>query len=210
MSYLVLVRHGQSTYNEKGIWAGITDVPLTKRGEEEARKAGETIKDINFDYSYTSKLIRAEKTLEIIKQTINQPQLPTTIDNAIRERDYGDLTGKNKWEMKKELGEELFLKYRRSWDFPPPHGESLKDVYNRVVPFYEAEVLPKLKEGKNILISAHGNSLRALVKYLEDIPENEIPKLEIGTGETYVYTIDTSGKVTNKEIRSINENKLHQ
>lgn len=210
MAYLVLVRHGQSTYNEKGIWAGVTDVHLTKLGEEEARKAGETIKDIKFDSAYTSKLIRAQQTLEIIKQTINQPDLPTIIDGAINERDYGDLTGKNKWEMKEELGEELFLKYRRSWDFPPPNGESLKDVYDRVIPYYENEILPKLKDGKNILIAAHGNSLRALAKYLENISETEIPKLEIGTGETYVYTIDSEGNVTNKEVRSINANKLNQ
>lgn len=209
MAYLVLVRHGQSTYNEKGIWAGVTNVPLTTLGESEAQKAGETIKEIHFDQAYTSTLIRAQKTLEIIKESINQPELPVTINKAINERDYGDLTGKNKWEMKEELGEELFLKYRRSWDFPPPNGESLKDVYTRVVPFYASEILPNLKAGKNILISAHGNSLRALVKYLEDISETEIPKLEIGTGEAYVYTIGSNGKISNKQILSINDNKLN-
>src|SRR5579885_1026556 len=210
MAYLVLVRHGQSTYNEKGIWAGVTDVPLTNLGKEEARKAGQTIRDIRFDVAYTSELVRAQQTLQIIKQTINQPDLPTIISGAINERDYGEFTGKYKWEMKEKLGEELFRTYRRSWDVPPPHGESLKDVYNRVVPYYVKEILPRLKKGENILIAAHGNSLRALVKYLENISEVAIPKLEIGTGEVYVYTIDDKGEIMNKEVRSVNENKLHQ
>ena len=111
--------------------------------------------------------------------------------------------------MKEELGEELFLKYRRSWDFPPPHGEALKQVYERVIPYYKETILPHLIKGENVLIAAHGNSLRALVKYLENIPDDEISKLEIGTGEVYLYTINPQGEITSKEIRSVNENKAN-
>ncbi len=209
MAFLALVRHGKSSYNEKGLWAGLIDVPLTAQGEEEAKNAGDAIKDISFDIAFTSKLTRAQKTLEIIKQTLNNPTLTTQESSAINERDYGDLAGKNKWEIKEELGEELFLKYRRSWNFPPPNGEALKQVYDRVVPYFEEEILPHLKKGENVLIAAHGNSLRALVKYLESIADNEISKLEIGTGEVYLYTLDQTGRVISKEIRSVNENKAN-
>jgi len=209
MAYLALIRHGKSTYNEKGLWAGLTDVPLTKDGEEEAKNAGEAIKDIPFAVSFTSRLQRAQKTLEIIKKSINNTSLPTTESEALNERDYGDLAGKNKWEMKEELGEELFLKYRRSWDFPPPNGEALKQVYERVIPYYKEIILPYLTQGKNVLIAAHGNSLRALVKYLENIPDDEISKLEIGTGEVYLYDINPQGEMISKEIRSVNENKAN-
>lgn len=209
MAYLALIRHGKSTYNEKGLWAGLTDVPLIKQGEEEAQKAGEAVKDIPFDIAFTSKLQRAQKTLEIIKQTINKPDLPTIESAAINERDYGDLAGKNKWEMKEELGEELFLKYRRSWDFPPPNGEALKQVYERVIPYYKTEILPHLTKGENVLIAAHGNSLRALVKYLENISDTDIPSLEIGTGEVYLYKLDKEGNILSKEVRSVNENKAN-
>lgn len=209
MAYLALVRHGKSTYNEKGLWAGLTDVPLIQQGEDEARQAGESIKDIPFTIAFTSKLQRAQKTLEIIKKGIHLPSLPTNESEALNERDYGDLAGKNKWEMKEELGEELFLKYRRSWDFPPPHGEALKQVYERVIPYYKETILPHLIKGENVLIAAHGNSLRALVKYLENIPDDEISKLEIGTGEVYLYTINPQGEITSKEIRSVNENKAN-
>src|SRR6185437_14622566 len=134
---------------------------------EEARRTGETLKDIHFDYAYTSALTRAQQTLEEILKVINQ-QPPITQNQALNERNYGNYTGKNKWEVQKELGDEEFQKLRRSWDYPPPNGESLKMVYERVLPYYQTEIEPKLKEGKNVLVAAHGNSLRALVKYLEN------------------------------------------
>jgi 2,3-bisphosphoglycerate-dependent phosphoglycerate mutase len=121
--------------------------------------------------------------------------------------DYGDYTGKNKWQVKEEIGEEAFMSFRRSWDHPPPNGESLKMVYEREIPYFQEEIEPKLKDGKNIIISSSGNSHRALVKYLENIPDSDISKLEIGTGEAYVYQIDESGKVVSKEIRGENPNK---
>lgn len=205
MAILVLVRHGKSEWNEKGLWTGWRDIPLAPPGFEEAKKTGNELKGIRFDLAYTSVLIRAKQTLDEILKVLNQT--PEVFANeALNERDYGDYTEKNKWDIQKELGEEEFQRIRRSWDYPPPNGESLKMVYARVLPYYQSEIEPKLKEGKNILISAHGNSLRALVKYLENIADDKIAELEIGTGEAYIYTINNEGKITNKEIRGVNKN----
>lgn len=206
MATLVLVRHGKSEWNEKGLWTGWRNIALAPRGFEEAKITGEQLKDIHFDLAFSSALVRAQQTLEEILKTINQTP-PITNNEALNERDYGDYTEKNKWDIQKEVGEEEFQRIRRSWDYPPPHGESLKMVYERVLPYYISEIEPKLKEGKNIIIAAHGNSLRALVKFLENISDDSIATLEIGTGEAYVYEIDTSGKVISKEIRGLNENK---
>lgn len=207
MAYLVLIRHGESEWNAKGLWTGWTDIGLSENGLQEARAAGELIKDIHFDVAYTSTLSRAQQTWQEIQTVIGQKDLTATIDKALNERDYGDFTGKNKWDVKAELGEEEFMKIRRSWDYPPPNGESLKMVYDRVVPYYESTILPQLKEGKNVIIAAHGNSLRALIKYLEDISDEEIPLLEMPTGGVYVYQIDETGAVTSKEIRGNTINK---
>lgn len=206
MATLVLVRHGKSEWNEKGLWTGWRDIPLAPKGVEEAKATGESLKDLHFDLAYTSALTRAQQTLDDILATINQT--PTiTANKALNERDYGDYTEKNKWDIQKEVGEEEFQKIRRSWDYPPPHGESLKMVYERVLPYFTTEILPNLKKGMNIIIAAHGNSLRALVKYLENISDNDIALLEIGTGEAYVYELDENGSVTSKEIRGENASK---
>lgn len=206
MAYLVLVRHGESEWNAKGLWTGWTDVSLSDKGKEEAKKAGEALKDLHFDLAYTSTLQRAKQTLEGIKEVIGQTDLQPAEDKALNERDYGELTGKNKWEVKEQVGEEEFLKLRRSWDYPPPKGESLKMVYERVLPYYQNEILPKLKEGKNVIVAAHGNSLRALIKYLDNISDADIPKFELATGGVYVYQLDNEGKVVNKEVRTQREN----
>lgn len=205
MAFLVLVRHGQSYWNEKGLWTGLTDIDLTKKGEDEAKKAAKLIKEIHFGAVFTSNLARAQQTLDIIKTILNIKAKEQKND-ALNERDYGDYTGKNKWEIQKEVGQEAFQKIRRSWDYPIPHGETLKDVYNRVVPFYQARIEPLLKDGKNVLICAHGNSIRALVKYLEHISDEEISNVELATGELFVYTIDETGRVVDKEIRGHREN----
>lgn len=205
MAYLVLVRHGESEWNAKGLWTGWTDVNLSENGKEEARKAGEVLKDIHPDFAYTSALKRAQQTLEEIQNVIGTNLTPIA-DKAFNERDYGDFTGKNKWEVKEQVGEEEFQKLRRSWDYPPANGESLRMVYERVIPYYQTEIEPKLIEGKNVIIAAHGNSLRALIKYLENISDEEIPSLELATGGVYVYQIDKTGKVTSKEIRGSNTN----
>ncbi|RJP47388.1 MAG: 2,3-diphosphoglycerate-dependent phosphoglycerate mutase [Armatimonadetes bacterium] len=221
MSYLVLVRHGESEYNARGLWTGLTDIPLNQKGIEEAKEAGKSLKNIKFDVAFTSSLLRSQQTLsEILKALPRRsslilrsfseggseggPNLPIHKSPALNERNYGDYTGKNKWEIKEKVGEEEFQKIRRSWDFPIPNGESLKDVYNRVVPYFEQNILPHLKQHKNVLITAHGNSLRALIKHLENIPDDAVSHLEIGTGEVYVYKTDENGKITSKETRSTN------
>jgi len=200
MAVLALVRHGESTWNARGIWTGWENPPLSQKGIEEARKAGKLLKDIKFDLAYTSSLIRAKQTLEEIEKVFGV-NLATFENSALKERDYGNYTGKNKWSILKELGEEGFKKLRRGWDVPISNGETLKDVYNRVVPYYESKILTKLKGGKNVLISAHGNSLRALVKYLDGLSDSDVESLEIATGEVIVYRMNNDGKVTSKEVR---------
>lgn len=202
MAYLVLVRHGESEWNAKGLWTGLTDIGLSEKGRKEAKKAGEAIKDIHFQIAFTSVLKRAKESLEEMGKTMKVTGLPTVENAALNERDYGMYTGKNKWEIKEQLGEEAFSKLRRSWDYPVPNGESLKDVYKRVIPYYQQQILPKLKDGKNVLVSAHGNSLRALVKFLDYISDEDISKLEIPTGQVLVYSIGDDGQVISKEIRS--------
>lgn len=202
MAVLTLVRHGESVWNAKSLWTGWTDVDLSENGKKQARDAAEIIKDLNFDICFTSDLKRAKQTWEEIKIKNNQ-DIRTISDKALNERDYGELTGKNKWKIKEEYGEEQFLIWRRSWDNPPPGGESLKNVYDRVVPYYTEHIFPQIQNGKNIIIVAHGNSLRALVKYLENIPDSEIADLEMKLGEPYIFQIDSSGKIISKEIRSI-------
>ncbi len=205
MAKLVLVRHGTSEYNEKGLWTGWADPDLNQQGIEEAKNAGKQIKDIKFDQAFVSDLIRAKHTLEIIEQTINQ-QIPITISRAINERNYGDFTGKNKWEIEKEVGEEKFHEIRRGWNVPIPKGETLKDVYDREIPYYKSNIEPLLKEDKNVIMVSSGNAIRCIVKYLENISDSDISNLEIGLGEVYVYTLDQNLKIISKEIR--NENKM--
>lgn len=208
MAYLVLVRHGQSRWNAKGLWTGFTDIPLSDIGRQEAHRTAKTISDIKFDLGFTSKLIRAKETLQIILKDLNLENISIEEDFALNERDYGDYTGKNKWQVKEMLGEEEFNKLRRGWDYPVPNGESLKMVYQRVIPYYDNHILPQLKSGKNILVAASGNSLRALVKYLENIPEDKIAELEITTGEADIYQISREGKIISKQIRAKNPKKI--
>lgn len=205
MAYLALVRHGESEWNAKGLWTGLVDVSLTKKGRQEARIAAENLEEIKFDVGFTSKLKRAKGTIEEIKKTL-KATFPVYEDEALNERDYGNLTGKNKWEIKKQVGEEEFRKIRRGWNYPIPQGERLKDVYDRVVPYYLQKIKPRLLEGKNILVAAHGNSLRALIKYLENIKDSQIPNLELAIGEIYLYKIDNQGNIVSKEIKAINHN----
>lgn len=208
MAYLALVRHGESEWNAKGLWTGWKDISLTERGREEARQAGEIIKNIKFDIAYVSKLVRAKETLDEIKTQLKDNNFPIIEDNALNERDYGDLTGKNKWMVKKEYGVKQWRNWRRGWDYPVPGGETLKDVYERIAPYYKNYILDDIKKGKNVLISAHGNSLRALVKYLENISDKKIPTLEIPTGQVYLYQINQSGQIISKEIRTPKPQKL--
>lgn len=200
MAVLCLIRHGQSEWNATAKWTGLIDIPLSKEGIKQSEKAGMLLHDYRFDAAFTSILSRAIETLEIIKHTINAPMLPTIKDQALNERDYGEFTGKNKWDLEKKFGKDIFHQIRRGWDHPIPNGETLKDVYNRVIPFYINEIKPLIDQGKNVLIVAHGNSLRALIKYLEHIKDEDIDKLDLETGQVTVYNINKSGKIISKKI----------
>ena len=191
-SKLVLVRHGQSEWNAKNLFTGWKDPKLTDLGIQEAIKAGDLLetRNLKFDLMFTSNLFRAQETGRLILEQMNQTDIQVIKDQSLNERNYGDLAGLNKDEARDKWGEEQVHIWRRSFDFPPPGGESLKNTAERVLPYFEIEIMPKVKEGLNILIAAHGNSLRALVMELEKISSEEIVKLEIATGDplTYEYT----------------------
>lgn len=206
MAKLVLVRHGLSEFNKRGLWCGWVDPYLAPEGVEQAKQAGEALKDMHFDYAYSNILRRCIQTLDEIKKVIKQDP-PTELAWQINERNYGEYTLKNKWEVKEQVGEEEFQKIRRSWDFPIPSGESLKEVYARSVPYYKSEIVPKLKERKNVLVVSSNNALRSLVKYIEDIPDEDIANHEIGTGEVYVYEMDAEGRMLKKEVLASNPDK---
>jgi len=198
MAYLVLVRHGQSEWNALGLWTGQEDVSLTEQGKAEARKAAEHLRDITLHKAHTSSLSRSHQTLEEIKSALSHTDLETVQHKALDERHYGDYQAKNKWEIKDQIGDDEFMKLRRNWDHPVPNGETLKDVHARVLPYYEEHVLEDLKAGKNIIVAAHGNSLRALMKHLDQVDDNNVHELEIGTGEVVIYEISDDGSVIGK------------
>ena len=173
----MLVRHGQSEWNLKNLFTGWHDADLTEKGVAEAHQAGQSLKarGISFDIAYTSKLIRAQRTLKYALQEIGQPDLETIEDEALNERDYGDLVGLNKDDARAKWGDEQVHIWRRSYDTPPPGGESLKDTVARVLPYYAQNILPDVLNGKRVLVSAHGNSLRAMIMVLEGLSRDEIP-----------------------------------
>jgi len=200
MGKLVLVRHGQSQWNLENRFTGWVDVPITAKGEEEARKAGVVLKGVKFDLAFTSALKRAHQTLDIILDVIDQKDLPITRDEAINERHYGDLQGLNKDETREKFGAEQVHIWRRSYDVRPPGGECLKDTAERALPYFENTILPPVKEGKNVLVVAHGNSLRAIVMVLDKLSQEEVLELNIATGTPISYEIDATGAVTSKVI----------
>ena len=188
-SKLVLVRHGQSEWNAKNLFTGWKDPKLTDLGIQEAIRAGELLetRNLNFDLMFTSDLFRAQETGRLILEQINQKDIEIIQDQSLNERNYGDLAGLNKDEAREKWGEEQVHIWRRSFDVPPPGGESLKNTAERVLPYFEREIMPKVKKSLNILVAAHGNSLRALVMHLENITSEEIVKLEIATGDPLIY-----------------------
>lgn len=190
MAKLVIVRHGQSQWNLENRFTGWVDVPLSEKGIAEAIAAGEKLKDYHFDEAFTSALQRAQHTLDYILKANGQTDIPLTKNEALNERMYGDLQGLDKAETAKKFGDEQVHTWRRSYDVAPPGGESLKDTAARVIPYLESAIIPKLKAGKNIIIAAHGNSLRALVMYLEKMTPAEILKFEIPTGSPRLYELD--------------------
>ena len=191
-SYLVLVRHGQSEWNEKNLFTGWKDPKLTPRGVDEAIKAGKELKEAgySFDKMFTSDLFRAQDTGRIILEQMDIPSIEVIKDVSLNERNYGDLAGLNKDEARKKWGEDQVHIWRRSFDVPPPGGESLKDTAERVLPYFKENIIPELIEGLNILVAAHGNSLRALVMELEEISSEEIVELEISTGVPLIYKFE--------------------
>ncbi len=201
---LVLLRHGQSEWNLKNLFTGWRDVDLTPLGVEEAKEAGRRLKahGVTFDLAFTSALIRAQHTLELTLAEMGQTGLPESRDQALNERDYGDLVGLNKDDARKKWGEEQVHLWRRSYDVQPPGGESLKDTVARALPYYCQNILPAVLGGKRVLVAAHGNSLRALVLVLDGLTSKTIPTLEIATGVPLVYRLSADSTVASKEILS--------
>ena len=197
---LILVRHGQSEWNAKNLFTGWKDPGLTDQGVSEAKNAGKLIleQNIEFDVMYTSMLLRAQKTGDIILGILNHKEIPIIKNEALNERHYGSLAGLNKDDARKKWGDEQVHIWRRSFDIPPPDGESLKDTADRVLPYFETEIMPKVISGSSILIAAHGNSLRALIMKLDSISSQDIVKLEIPTGAPIQYEFTSDGMVDKK------------
>jgi 2,3-bisphosphoglycerate-dependent phosphoglycerate mutase len=208
MAYLVLVRHGVTEWNALGKWTGLTDVPLSEDGRKEAAKAADALQHIDLHRAYSSSLQRAKETLDIVLQGINRTDLPRSEHDELQERDYGELTGKNKWEVKEQVGDEQFTAIRRGWDTQPPGGESLKDVSARTLPFFEQHILTDLKAGKNVIVAAHGNSLRSIMKHLEQVSDEDSHKVEIMTAEVIAYELDDGGQVISKKLLLQNSNQV--
>jgi 2,3-bisphosphoglycerate-dependent phosphoglycerate mutase len=198
---LVLVRHGQSEWNLKNLFTGWRDVDLTEVGVKEARAAGKKLKaqGLHFDIGFTSALIRAQRSLDLVLDEMAQKNIPIVKNLALNERDYGDLSGLNKDDARAKWGEEQVHIWRRSYDVPPPGGESLRDTAARVLPYYIQEILPRVLGGANVLVAAHGNSLRALVMVLEKLSPEQILKREIGTGVPLIYRLNADSTVAEKQ-----------
>jgi 2,3-bisphosphoglycerate-dependent phosphoglycerate mutase len=199
MALLILLRHGESVWNKENRFTGWVDVDLSDRGEEEARRAGELLRTIPIDVVFTSALRRAIRTAELALEAAGKlSSIPIIKNAALNERHYGDLQGLNKDEVARKYGEQQFKLWRRSYDVPPPNGESLKMTQERVLPYYEKEILPLLRQGKNVLVVAHGNSLRALVMALEQLTPEQIVETNIPTGVPFAYVVDADGTVREK------------
>jgi 2,3-bisphosphoglycerate-dependent phosphoglycerate mutase len=199
MPHLVLVRHGQSLWNLENRFTGWVDVPLTAQGEAEARAAGAHLANFDFAVAYTSALTRAQRTLALILEA-NGWTTPVIRDQALNERHYGDLQGMNKDEMRQEFGEEQVKIWRRSYDVPPPNGEALKNTAERTLPFFERCIMGDIRQGKNVLVVAHGNSNRSIVMKLDKLSGEEVVQLELATGVPLVYELEVDGAVISRAL----------
>lgn len=199
MPRLALIRHGQSLWNLENRFTGWVDVPLTPLGEQEARKAAAKLGDLTFDVAYSSALRRAQRTLDIILQERGW-SIPEIRDQALNERHYGDLQGLNKDDLRRQYGEEQVKIWRRSYDVPPPNGEALKDTAARTLPFFERCILGDIRQGKNVLVVAHGNSNRSIVMRLDQLTKEEVLELNLETGVPLVYELSSEGEVLGKSI----------
>lgn len=207
MSKLIIARHHESEWNHLGLWTGKRDRHLTEYGFAKSTEMGQLISDIRIDRAFASMQVRSIETLSCMLESLGL-SVPTEHSAALNERDYGDYTGKSKWDMEKEVGEETWNKIRREWDYPVPHGETLKKVYERAVPFFMNSILPHLNAGENVLVVSHGNAIRALVKYIENIPDEEVKHIEMMFGGVLIYELDTKGKMISKEIKKV-ESKVN-
>jgi 2,3-bisphosphoglycerate-dependent phosphoglycerate mutase len=196
MAILVLVRHGESQWNLENRFTGWVDVPLSDKGREEARQAGEKLRDKHFDKGFTSVLQRAILTMDTILEVIGQKDLPIERSEKLNERHYGDLQGLNKAETAEKFGDEQVKLWRRSYSVRPPNGESLEDTAARTMPYYQEKIVPELNAGKNVLVAAHGNSLRSIVMHLDSLSQDEVVELNIPTGAPLMYEFDSNGKWT--------------
>lgn len=205
MAYLVLVRHGESQWNLENRFTGWVDVPLSKKGIREAENAGDSLKKENFrfDVAYTSDLKRAQHTLQLVLERLGQQGIPVHKDQALNERHYGDLQGLNKAETAQKYGNEQVKVWRRSYDVAPPGGESLKDTAARTLPYFEAHILKDLKAKRNVLVAAHGNSLRSIVMSLDRLSKKQVLELNIATGVPIVYQFDPSLKILSQKQLSV-------
>lgn len=201
MPVLVLVRHGESQWNLENRFTGWVDVPLSEKGLAEAAAAGEKLKKegLKFDIAFTSDLQRAQHTLRLILEKLGQGSIPVEKDQALNERHYGDLQGLNKAETAKKFGDEQVKIWRRSYDIAPPNGESLKDTAARTLPYFESKIVPALRQGKNVLVAAHGNSLRSIVMHLDKLTKEQVLELNLGTGVPLIYRLDPSLKILSKK-----------
>ena len=209
MPNLILIRHGESQWNLENRFTGWVDVPLSPKGEQEAKAAGEKLKDYKFDKAFTSKLQRANNTLNFILQASGQTGIPTEYDVALNERHYGALQGLNKSETAQKYGDEQVKIWRRSYDVPPPKertemnpdgtSESLKDTAARTLPYWEKKIMPEIKSGKNIIVAAHGNSLRSIVMHLDNLTKEQVLELNIPTGAPLLYVFDSNGTIVEKK-----------
>ena len=205
MGKLLLARHHESEWNKKGLWTGTRDVHLTQYGFDKSAEMGKLIADVRIDAAFASIQVRSIETLACMLEALNitVESIPVEYNRALDERNYGDYTGKNKWEMEKLIGKEAFDHIRRDWDCPVPNGETLKMVYERAVPYYQEKIIPLLREGKNVLVVSHGNALRALMTYIESIPHEEVSRLEMLFGGIVIYDLNEEGKMLHKEVRQV-------
>ncbi len=203
MAKLIIARHHESEWNKLGQWTGIHDSHLTEYGFKKSAEMGLLIKDIPIDAAFASMEVRAIETLACMLEALNLLHVPTVHSAAINERDYGDYTGKNKWDVQKLVGEEQWNKIRREWDCPIPNGETLKMVYARVVPFFLESMLPLLRDEKNVLMVSHGNAIRALIKYIENVPDEGMVTIEMPFGGILIYELDRDGHMLHKELRQV-------
>lgn len=209
MGKLLICRHTESEWNALGKWTGTTDVHLSENGFHQAGQVGEALKDVDLDFAYCSLQIRTKETLEGILDGSGNIDVDYERIGDINERDYGDYTGMNKWEVRDKVGEAEFDGIRRAWDHPVPNGETLKVVYERTVPFYKNVILPRLQKGETVLIVAHGNSLRALIKYMENVSDEDIKNVEMPFGTVYEYDVDEEGKSLDKKVIKIEMTAPH-